>query len=104
MTTLAGTLNRSGFLLRSIAIFVLSYCALVAAWDISSSNNGWTWWKYSAFYLFLGLLAIYGLLIIAKRLRDIGLSGWLALVFIPFPYVWPVLFFIPAKAKKSPIR
>jgi uncharacterized membrane protein YhaH (DUF805 family) len=104
---LDGKLNRRNFIIRSFVLFLIFYFTLSAAWVSAFGDNGtgWATWQYVIYYAFWGILSLYSLAIIARRLRDTGLSTWFTLLFVPFFYVWPVLFFIPTGAwSAQPVR
>jgi len=96
MILFSGNLNRLGFLIRSFAVYIAFFIAFIESGSINYDYS-WTWWKLSLFYVVIGLLVLYSLAIISRRLKDIGLGRWIALAFIPFPFFWPLLFFVPSK-------
>ena len=101
--------NRKSFMIASVALFaVLAVVYFVISWFTPPRQDGnYTWSFVLVFAPFAIAYIIGAYLLTAQRLRDIGLTGWLTLLWIPVSMAdtylhgaatlaaWIVLFTVP---------
>jgi len=77
--------NRKSFIIASVALFaVMAVAAFVIAWFTPPRRDGhFTWPFVLSFAPFAIAYIICSYLLSAQRLRDMGLTGWLTLLWIP---------------------
>ena len=92
MNPFKSSLDRSDFFSWSVILLILWLLATFGTFGVTPETAG-----NFLYYLILGaigLLVVFTLLILVRRLQNIGWSSWFAIIFV-FPFIWPILFFIP---------
>lgn len=71
--------NRKSYIAASIILATIMLCVLLALWFFAASR--WTFDMVLLLFVVPYVVCIYSLT--SQRLRDIGQTGWLALLWIP---------------------